>query len=72
MAKRFLEHLLTHPCGLAAGGVTLELDDGPILLFARVSNVLADGDGHAEIFDWKGASALKPCIKHWNVVKKVQ
>lgn len=71
MARRFLEHILVHPAGLATGGVPLVLDDGPIMLFARLSNVLADGDGHMHIWDWKGAAALKPCVKHWNIVKKV-
>lgn len=70
MVQRFLEHILLQPCGLAVGGVPLELEDGPVMLFARLSNVLADGDGHEELWDWKGAAAIKCCVKHWNVVKK--
>ncbi len=69
--RAFLEHILLDPCGLATGGVPLSLDDGPVMLFARLSNVLADGEGLMKGFDWKGASGLKPCVKHNNVVKKV-
>ena len=72
MVRRFLEHILLRPGGLAVGGVPLMLDDGPIMSFARLSNVLADGDGHMQVWDWKGAASLKPCVKHWNVVKKVE
>ena len=42
----------------------------PLLLFARVRNVLSDGDGHRIAFDWRGANALRPCLKHVNVVSK--
>ncbi len=71
MLRRFLEHLLTHPCGLAAGGVHVALDDGPQMIYGRLTNVLADGDGHMQAWDWKGASALRCCVKHANVLKKV-
>lgn len=69
--RLFLEYMLLNPCGLAMGGVPLPLDSGPVMLFARLSNILADGEGHMKAFDWKGASALKPCLKHGNVTKKV-
>ena len=64
--------MLLNPCGLATGGVPLQLDSGSVMLFARLSSVLADGEGHMKAFDWKGASALKPCVKHTNVIKKVR
>ena len=51
-------------------GVALIVDEGPAMLFAHVSNVSADGDGHMRLWSWKGAAALKPCVKHGNVVKK--
>ena len=71
MLRPFLEHFLVHPCGLAAGGVPVELDDGPRMIQARLSNVLADGEGHMVAWDWKGAGALKACVKHANVLEKV-
>lgn len=70
MLRLFLQHILLQPSGLAAGGVHLDLADGPILLFARLASLLSDGDGLAEALDWKGASSMKPCVKCWNVVKK--
>lgn len=68
--RRFLEVQLFEPCGLSTGGVAVMLDGQPTLLYARLSNVLADGDGHMKVWDWKGASSLKPCLKHVNVMKK--
>ena len=65
-----LEYMLQSECGLGVGGVPLPLDSGPVLLFAKLTNVLADGEGHQQAWNWKGASALKPCLKHSNVVKK--
>jgi hypothetical protein len=41
------------------------------MIHARLTNVLADGDGHMQAWDWKGAAALKCCVKHDNVLKKV-
>lgn len=70
MFRVFLEHHLLDVCGLAAGGVCLMLEGRPTLLNASLTNVLADGDGHQKVWDWKGASALKPCMRHTNVLKK--
>ena len=50
----------------------MTLDGQPKLLFAKLGNVLADGEGHMMAFDWKGASALKPCLRHFNVYKKAR
>ena len=30
--------------------------------------MLSDGDGHRVAFDWRGANALRPCLKHVNIV----
>ena len=70
MVRLVVEHMLLQPGGLATGGVALIVDEGPAMLFAHVSNVIADGDGHMHLWSWKGAAALKPCVKHGNVVKK--
>lgn len=68
--RKYLELQLLGACGLSTGGVALTLEGHPRLLFARLGNVLADGEGHMKAFDWKGASALKPCLRHFNVYKK--
>ena len=50
----------------------MTLEGQPKLLFARLGIVLADGEGHMKAFDWKGAGALKPCLRHFNVYKKAR
>ena len=67
--RQFLHTLLLGPLGMATGGVPLEIGGSPIMLFAKVTNMLSDGDGLREAFDLNGASGLKPCLKHWNVWK---
>ena len=53
MLRTFLEYFLLHPCGLAAGGVHIEVDDGPRMIHARLSTALADGEGHKIAWDRK-------------------
>jgi hypothetical protein len=66
----YLEHQLLSPGGLAVGGVPLTIDGQPVLIFASLHNVLGDGEGLMKAFDWKGASSMKPCVKHYNVLRK--
>lgn len=68
--RRFLERQLLGPNGLAASGCPMTIGGRDILLFGKVSNLLSDGDGLRQALDWKGASSLKPCFKHFNVYKK--
>ena len=70
MLRLFLERLLVGPCGFATVGVPLLIDGEHRLVFARLTNLLSDGDGHRQALGWKGASGLKPCFKHFNVFKK--
>ena len=42
----------------------------PVLLFARLSILLSDGDGLRMAFGWKGAGGLRACLRHCNVLKK--
>jgi hypothetical protein len=66
-------YLWTHllgPTGIATAGVPIMISGRPILLFAKLTNLLSDGDGLRMAFDWKGASSMKPCFKHYNVFKK--
>ena len=51
-------------------GVPIMISGRPILLFARLTDLLSDGDGLRMAFDWKGASSMKPCFKHYNVFMK--
>lgn len=70
LARLYLEDQLAGSCGLATAGTAVQVGSQFVMIFATLSNVLADGDGHAKLWNWRGASALKPCVKHTNVMKK--
>lgn len=64
----FLQHLLTGDTGMSTVGVPLTLPQGTVCLFARLSHIIADGEGFELLFQWRGASSLRPCLRHWNIV----
>jgi hypothetical protein len=64
-----LEYLLEGPSGFASAGQLVSIGGEHRLLFGRITNFLSDGDGHRLCWDWRGASSLKPCWKHFNVWK---
>ncbi len=67
----YLQRHLLGPCGLATSGVPVVLADGrPTLIFARLTNLLSDGDGLRMALDWRGHASLKACFRHYNVFKK--
>ena len=71
LLKLYLQRQLLGPGGLATARVPVVLLHGSIvLIFAKLANLLSDGDGHRIAFDWKGHASLKPCFKHFNVFKK--
>ena len=70
MLRCLLEDLLLGEQGLATAGIPVIVDGRPILVHGRLTNILADGDGLRQALDWRGASGLKPCVKHYNVFKK--
>lgn len=70
LLKRFLTLQLLGAGGLATSGVAIVVDGSPKLLFAKLTNILTDGDGFRIAFDWKGHASLKPCFRHVNVLKK--
>ena len=70
MLRLFLERLLVGPCGFATVGVPLLIDGEHRLVFARLTNLLSDGDGHRQALGLEGASGLKQCFKHFKVFKK--
>ncbi len=67
MLRLFLERFIAGQSGFSTVGVPILIQGQERLLFARVSNLLTDGDGFRLCWDWKGASSLKPCFKHYNV-----
>jgi hypothetical protein len=66
----YLKKQLLGPSGIATAGVPLVLDGQVVLIFAKLTNLLSDGDGLRQAFNWKGASGIKPCFKHYNVFNK--
>ena len=68
----FLQRQLLGSSGLAVAGCPVTVHGRDIMLFARLSNLLSDGDGLRQALDWGGASSIKPCFKHHNVFRKVE
>ena len=71
MLTGLLTDLLFGVNGLSTAGIPLRVDGRAMLLYARLTNVLADGDGLRQGYAWRGASGLKPCLKHYNCFKRV-
>ena len=71
MLRAFLHLLLLDDGrGLQAAGHPVMLRGTIHLLFARVDLMMADGDGLRLALQWLGAGAVKPCWRHWNVLKR--
>jgi hypothetical protein len=70
LLKIFLTKILLGESGLATVGLPLTINGEPFLLYARLTNLLSDGDGHRVAMDWRGQGSMKPCFKHFNVLKK--
>ena len=69
MFRAYLNAHLLSATGISTAGLPLMLNGQPFMLFAKLSHMLADCDGHRLAFEWKGASGLKCCMRHWNVLK---
>ena len=70
LLRRFVERQLLAADGLATTGCPVTIAGQHVPIFARLTNLLSDGDGLRQALDWRGASSLKPCFKHYNVFKK--
>lgn len=68
--RAFLRIQMLSAGGLATGGVPLCIGGNTIMLYARVANLLSDGDGLRSALDWKGHASMKPCFRHCNIFKK--
>ena len=56
--------------GMSESGVAITINRQPLLFFAKLTNLLSDGDGHKQCLSWKGAAGIRPCFFHWNVFGK--
>ena len=69
MLRDFLLDLLYSPTdGLATVGCAFRIAGKDILLFAKLHIFLPDGEGMAESLQWRGANAIKCCIKCDNIL----
>ena len=66
-AMRVLLHQLFVVDQVQDKGFMMPTDDGPIEVFLKLANVIADGDAWRTIFSVKGASGKLPCICCLNV-----
>jgi hypothetical protein len=68
--REYLKLHLGGPLGIQTVGVPLTIGGSVVMLYARLTNVLTDGDGFRIGYDWRASSSTKPCLRHWNVLKK--
>jgi len=70
--KLFLNRMFFGTHGFLVTGVPIADDNGDTIavVFATLGNMFSDGDGIRAAIDWKGASGMKPCFCHWNVLSK--
>ena len=66
----FMHRMFLGPLGLSTAGLAISLRRSTYVVYARLANLLTDGDGFRKAFAWKGAASLKPSLLHYNVVKK--
>ena len=66
----FLNRLMLHPLSPRIAGIPLTIRGVTRLLYATVSDIVTDGDGHKIGQEWNGASGLKNCFIHSNVFAK--
>ena len=72
MLRVLVEDLFLGPLGISSAGFPLMLPSGATIFYATLASALADGDGLRQAYDWRGASSLKPCLLHLNVLRKVK
>ena len=70
MLRDFLLFALRSPSGFEVAGAPLQIHEGHALIFARVAIILSDGDGLRMALEWMGQGCLKPCWRHYNVMRK--
>ena len=70
MFAQFLKMLLFGQRGFSRTGVEVKIIDVDVIIFARLEIIISDGDGLRLAFCWRGAGSFKPCLRHWNVLKR--
>ena len=70
MLRDLLKFMLLSPTGLMTAGIPLVINGQHVCIFAKVACLLSDGDGLRQALQWMGSGSMKPCFRHWNVLKK--
>ncbi len=70
MLAKYLRLQLFGPNGLATAGTVVMIAGQPLLLFAKVVDILSDYDGVRLGWDWRGANSLRPCLRCANCFRK--
>lgn len=70
MMALFLKRLLFGQEGFTSTGVAVNILGEDLLIFARLGIIISDGDGLRLAFCWRGAGSFKPCLRHWNVLRR--
>lgn len=65
-----LERMFFGPTGFLTAGVPIGDESGIMILYAQLGFSISDGDGLRKSTAWKGASSMRPCFKHDNVLRK--
>lgn len=65
-----MEQALTDCFGIANAGILVQVDNEDVLVMFEVLDPLADELGLKSIYDIKGSSGMKPCVKCVNVFMK--
>ena len=67
---RYLKKHLLGPLGVQTVGVVCNVDGVSYTLYARLTNLLSDGEGLKYGLDVFGHGGIAPCIRCWNVLRK--
>ena len=51
-------------------GIPFTYDGKAFVIMANWTYLIADGEGLARGFNWRGATSLKPCLLHHNVFSR--
>ena len=70
MLAMFCRELFLSTEGLLTSGVPVIINNSYVLLHGDLYIMMSDGEGLQRGYCWKGASSLKPCIRHYNVLMK--
>ena len=70
MLALLLRRMFLSRRGFGTAGVPVLINGAYVMIYAKLGVNMSDGDGMRMAYLWKGASGLKACLKHSNVLKR--